>query len=73
MYWNDHEPPHFHAIYGGDEALIEIQRREIYRGWLPSRAIAMVFEWSELHEQELIDNWARARTLSALLPIDPLE
>ncbi|MCO6498116.1 MAG: DUF4160 domain-containing protein [Chitinophagaceae bacterium] len=24
MYYNDHEPPHFHAIYGDYEVLINI-------------------------------------------------
>ena len=23
MYWKDHQPPHFHAIYGSFEALIK--------------------------------------------------
>lgn len=25
MFFSDHEPPHFHAVYGEDEALIEIE------------------------------------------------
>lgn len=24
MYWQDHNPPHFHALYGSHEALINI-------------------------------------------------
>ena len=24
MYYRDHAPPHFHAIYGDDEALVDI-------------------------------------------------
>ncbi len=42
MYWNDHEPPHFHAIYGDFEALIEIETLAVFRGELPRRALVLV-------------------------------
>lgn len=42
MYYNDHHPAHFHAVYGSDEALIEIETLETYRGSLPRRAFALV-------------------------------
>ena len=35
FYYNDHVPPHFHAIYAEDEVLIEIDTLEVYRGSLP--------------------------------------
>ena len=25
MFWNEHAPPHFHALYGEDEALIDLR------------------------------------------------
>ena len=46
MFFNDHEPPHFHAVYGEQEALIEIETLAIYRGYLPRRALALVLEWA---------------------------
>jgi hypothetical protein len=40
MYFVDHNPPHFHAIYGGHEALVNIITGEILRGALPRTANA---------------------------------
>jgi hypothetical protein len=39
MSFNDHQPPHFHAIYGEHEALIEIETLPIFRGSLPTPRI----------------------------------
>ena len=73
MYHNDHPPPHFHAIYGAEEALIEIGNLLIYRGGLTRRALAMVLQWAGLHRRELMDNWALARAGHEPKPIEPLE
>lgn len=32
FYFNEHAPPHFHAIYGDDEAIYEIQTLRVYAG-----------------------------------------
>jgi hypothetical protein len=45
MYWRDHSPPHFHAIYQGFEALIAIDSGEVIGGRLPPRALRIVREW----------------------------
>ena len=42
MFYSDHEPAHFHAIYGEYEALIEIETLMVFRGSLPRRARAGV-------------------------------
>lgn len=73
MYYNDHEPSHFHAFYGEHEALLEISSLALYRGRLPRRAMALVLEWASLYRPELIDNWNRAREGETLQPIAPLE
>ena len=44
MYWREHGPPHFHAIYGEHEAVIDIRELRVVRGRLPRRALAMVIE-----------------------------
>lgn len=49
MYFNDHAPPHFHAVYQGQEAQISIESLEILRRSLPRRALALVLEWAVLH------------------------
>jgi hypothetical protein len=60
MYYRDHAPPHFHAIYGGNEAFIAIETGEILAGYLPRTAARLVAEWSLVHRMELRDNWRRA-------------
>jgi hypothetical protein len=72
MYWRDHNPPHFHAIYGGDEALVVIADGSILRGSLPRTAARLVAEWLALHRDELMANWERAQVPGALLPVEPL-
>ncbi len=73
MYFNDHEPAHFHAQYGDFEALIEIETLATLRGGLPRRAMALVLEWAALHRRDLRLDWERARMGVALQPIEPLE
>ncbi len=73
MYPNDHLPPHFHAVYGEFEALIEIDTLAVYRGAVPRRVLALVLEWSVLHREELRQDWNLARGGQALLAIEPLE
>jgi hypothetical protein len=71
MNYGDHDPPHFHARYGDQEVIIEILTG-VVRGQMAKRALRMLFEWSESHQQELMDNWNRARERSPLLGIAPL-
>ena len=61
MYYRDHAPPHFHAIYGDNEAVITIRSAEMIKGRIPERAWGLVREWSMLHEAELEENWELAR------------
>lgn len=73
MYYDDHNPPHFHAYYGEHEAIIAIQTLEIMEGKLPKRALAMVLEWTVEHRQELLEDWERAEQHLPLHKIEPLE
>jgi hypothetical protein len=73
MYYRDHEPPHFHAIYGEHEAVITIERTRVLDGGLPRRALALVRQWARLHEEELGRNWTLAREGRRLRSIGPLD
>ena len=73
MYFRDHAPPHFHAIYGEHEALVEIESGDIYQGSLPKTALRLVMAWRDQHLAELRENWTRAGQQLPLLPIDPLD
>lgn len=57
MFWSDHAPPHFHALYAEHEVLIDIQTLEIMKGTMPRRALAMILEWAQEHRAELLENW----------------
>ena len=59
MYAQDHPPPHFHADYGGNVAQINILTGQVLEGSLPQRALRLVQEWTELHRQELLENFTR--------------
>jgi len=72
LYYNDHVPPHFHAMHGEDEALISFGPPRLYRGSLPRNVLKVVLQWAALHATELDDNWQRARNGQPLAPIAPL-
>lgn len=50
MFFDDHNPPHFHAQYSGQEVLVDIRTLAIISGRLPARAIGLVAEWAALHQ-----------------------
>jgi len=73
MFWDDHNPPHFHAEYGENKALIDIRSLSPFGGRLPPRVMGLVIEWASLHQQELLEDWTRAHAQQALQRIDPLQ
>ncbi|MEO6038044.1 MAG: DUF4160 domain-containing protein [Saprospiraceae bacterium] len=72
IYFNDHNPPHFHAQYGEDECIVSIADLSVIDGKIPSRALGMVIEWAILHQEELLANWQKAIDLEPLEKILPL-
>jgi hypothetical protein len=48
MYYNDHDPPHFHVVYNEFKAVIAINDLSILFGDLPPKAIGLVMEWARL-------------------------
>jgi hypothetical protein len=73
MFFDEHNPPHFHAEYGDLEVLVEIDKLAVIAGSLPPRALGLVMEWAVLHQQELLKLWEDARFQKALHKIDPLK
>jgi hypothetical protein len=73
MFFNDHEPAHFHAEYNEHEALVEIETLALYRGELPQRVLALVLEWANKHRDELRRNWKSAKLGRPVHLIEPLE
>ena len=72
MYWRDHDPPHFHAKYQGQEVAIEIETGKV-EGRINARALGLIEEWRQLHMAELIEDWKLAEQRRILKDIQPLE
>jgi hypothetical protein len=72
MYFDDHAPPHFHAFYGGDEAVVDFSHLSLVRGRLQPRALGMVMEWASLHQADLAEAWRLASTEQLPGSIEPL-
>ena len=72
IFYREHGPPHFHAAHGDYEVTVEILTGRV-SGRFPRKALAHVLEWTELHRDELMRNWALARRGEPLRRIAPLE
>lgn len=72
MFYSDHNPPHFHAEYAGQKALVDIQEGCVIRGALPARQLKLILAWCELHRDELMQNWELSRDAKPLNRISPL-
>jgi hypothetical protein len=72
MYFQDHNPPHFHAEYQGMNAEYDIKTLDVIAGNLPKRAHALVLEWASEHKEELLNNWEKAIVPVKLDSIEPL-
>jgi hypothetical protein len=73
MYYSDHAPPHFEAVYAEYAASVAIATGEVTVGQLPATAARLVKEWAMAHRGELDDNWRRARSNQPLQRIAGLD
>ena len=73
IFYREHGRPHFHAVYGEFEAVIDIEIGTVISGELPKRALSLVSEWRRDHTRELQENWELARQHQPLKKIPPLE
>jgi len=72
MNFKDHDPPHFHVWFGDFKAIVTIQDG-VVKGEMPKRALKMIFEWIELHQTELLNDWKLAQNGEPLNRIEPLK
>ena len=73
MYFSEHNPPHFHAIYGKFEAEILVESGTILKGKLPPRAYSLIKEWTAKYKDQLNHDWDLARKHKELKWIPGLE
>jgi len=72
MYFKDHSPPHFHAVYGDYEAEISIRDLDVLVGSLPRQQLALVLAWATLYQAELLTAWDAAVVHKEPKKIPPL-
>lgn len=66
---SEHNPPHFHVMYGGYNAVIDIRTLEMIEGDLPAKGLVMVKDWARQYQPELLDIW----TTQNFRKLPPLE
>ena len=71
MYYDDHYPPHFHALYEGAEGMFDF-RGTLIKGVVSVGALKLIKKWVKFHRQDLEENWERARQVMSLKWIEPL-
>lgn len=72
MFYDDHQPPHIHAIYNEYEACYDFEGNAI-KGSLPNKENKLVVAWIEIHKDELMANWQLAGNGEKIYNIEPLK
>lgn len=57
LFFGDHPPPHFHAVYGEYIGLFDIETFEMIEGDIPKRAKKLILEWATQNQSELRKMW----------------
>ena len=73
MFYQEHNPPHFHVRYNEHKASVSIKDLALMGGNLPPKVLGLVIEWASKYQNELLEDWELARMLKELKPIQPLE
>jgi len=73
MFFDDHNPPPFHARYGGEKVAIEVDSLRIMEGHISPRALRLVIEWAAQHKDELFNNWELVKNNQTPNNIEPLK
>lgn len=72
MYFNEHNPPHFHIEYQEYEAVMNIETGEL-TGKMSRRALNLVYDWLDQNKEALLENWKRIEERKPLNKIKPLD
>ena len=71
--WDEHNPPHFHAVYGNNKVAVNINEIDVLTGTLPNKQLKMLLGWAALHQEELLENWELTSNGEQPFEIEPLE
>ena len=72
MYYDDHNPPHFHAEYNGNKVIVDIIKGNVIKGCFPSKQLKLILAWAIIHQDELMQNWELSKNGKLLNRINPL-
>ncbi len=73
MFYDEHNPPHFHADYQGNKAVFDFNGN-VLKGDIKSKtARKLIREWVDLYAKELMENWNLARNDKKIKKISPLD
>jgi len=67
-----HHRPHFHAYYQDSVVVVAIDTIEVVAGGLPRRQQRLVEAWTEIHQQELLEDWRQLQSGHVPFKIEPL-
>jgi len=73
IFYDEHNPPHFHARYGKSKVAIDIRTLKVLEGKISPRALRMVKEWASQHQKELLHDWELAQESKPPEKIAPLD
>lgn len=65
----EHNPPHFHAVYGEYNGTFEIATLNMIEGDLPPKAQALVKEWANQYIKDIMQMWD-TKVLKKLPPLE---
>lgn len=71
MYYDDHNPPHFHAFYNNYKAIFNLDG-ELLDGEMPVKQSKLIEAWCVIHKDDLMANWELAKNGETLFNITPL-
>ncbi|WP_150464765.1 DUF4160 domain-containing protein [Francisella sp. XLW-1] len=72
MYWDEHNPPHFHVRFGEYKCSVSIANISVIVGELPKKQERLVLAWAEIHKKELLQNWELCQKDKQPMQIEPL-
>ena len=59
MYFDEHNPPHFHALLARNAVQVKIADLSVIAGHLPPAALNRVLGWAAAHQDFLAAQWLR--------------
>ncbi len=73
MFYNEHNPPHFHAEYQGSEGIFNFEGEMLQGNINSNTALKLIKEWALLRNAELEENWNNITDKAVLNKIEPLQ